>query len=160
MNSIKVNISKQLLSLFDEHQQLISSYPISTSKFGVGNQNGSFKTPLGHHIICEKIGNDMSDDEVFIGRKPQGKLSELTAQGVSLPEDIITARILRLDGMEAGINKGEGIDSFERYIYIHGTADEARISQPVSHGCVRMRNRDIVELYEKVGQNADVWIEA
>lgn len=159
MTSIKVNVSDQRLCLYDENHSLIAEYPVSTSMYGVGNQDGSFKTPLGHHQICEKIGEGMSEDEVFIGREPQGCLSELKAQNSQLPEDIITARILRLAGMQPGINQGEGIDSFQRYIYIHGTADEENISKPVSHGCIRMRNQDIIKLYEKVGLNTDVWIE-
>ncbi|MDH5392064.1 MAG: L,D-transpeptidase [Gammaproteobacteria bacterium] len=159
MCSIKVNISKQQLRLYDRHNQLIAEYPVSTSKYGIGNQQGSFKTPLGHHQICEKIGDDEAMDEVFIGRKPQGRLSVLKQQSIDLPEDIITARILRLRGQQPGLNQGEGIDSFERYIYIHGTADEINISKPVSHGCIRMRNEDIVKLYAKVEVNTDVWIE-
>jgi len=160
MTSIKVKISKQSLSLFDEQQTLVAEYPISTSAYGSGNKDGSFQTPLGHHQICEKIGDSMAEDEVFIGRQPQGKLSDLKAQDKELPDDIITARILRLVGMEEGINKGEGIDSYERYIYIHGTDDEAHISQPVSHGCVRMKNKDIIDLFKKVDLNTDVWIDA
>jgi L,D-transpeptidase catalytic domain len=159
MISIKVNISKQLLSLFDEHQELIAEYPVSTSKYGIGNKNGSFQTPLGHHQICDMIGDNMPADEVYIGREAKGQLSDLRAQGSELPEDIITARILRLAGVEQGVNRGEGIDSFDRYIYIHGTADEANISHPASHGCVRMLNNDIIELYKKVELNTDVWIE-
>lgn len=159
MTSIKVNITKQLLSVFDEEQALITEYAISTSKYGVGNLDGSFKTPLGHHKVCDMIGDDMPLDEVFIGREAKGRLSDLEAQGYDLPEDIITARILRLEGLEQGINKGNGIDSFERYIYIHGTADEDNISRPASHGCVRMRNSDIIELYKKVDLNTHVWIE-
>lgn len=159
MASIKVNISKQLLSLFNEHQELIAEYPVSTSKYGIGNKNGSFQTPLGHHQICEMIGDNMPVDEVYIGREAKGRLSDLREQASDLPEDIITARILRLAGLEPDINKGEGIDSLERYIYIHGTADEGNISHPASHGCVRMLNKDIIELYKKVELNTDVWIE-
>jgi len=159
MTAIKVNISKQLLQYFDQHNALVAEYPVSTSMFGAGNQSGSFKTPLGHHQICEKIGQKMPADEVFIGRQPQGRLSEIAGRGADLPEDTITARILRLTGLEEGVNKGDGIDSFERYIYIHGTADEDNIASPVSHGCVRMRNDDIIELFDKVDVNTDVWIE-
>lgn len=160
MTSIKVNISKQLLFLFDQQKKLLAEYPVSTSAFGSGNKDGSFQTPLGHHQICEKIGESMAEDEVFIGRQPQGRLVDLQTMGRPLPDDIITARILRLVGMEDDVNKGEGIDSYERYIYIHGTNDEEHISQPVSHGCVRMRNKDIIDLFKKVDLNADVWIEA
>lgn len=160
MTSIKVKISKQRLSLFDEQQTLLAEYPVSTSMYGAGNKEGSFQTPLGHHQVCEKIGESMAEDEVFIGRQPQGRLADLKAMGKELPDDIITARILRLSGMEEGINKGAGIDSYERYIYIHGTDDEVHISQPVSHGCVRMKNKDIIELFKKVDLNTDVWIDA
>lgn len=159
MTYITVKIASQMLYLMDG-DRVISEYPVSTSAYGIGNRDGSFQTPLGHHRICEKIGDAMPADEVFIGRQPQGRLADLQRDGSPLPEDIITARILRLEGQEPGLNKGEGIDSYQRYIYIHGTADEARISQPVSHGCVRMKNRDIIELFDKVGLNTDVRIEA
>jgi len=156
---ITVNVAAQTLSLMDD-DTLLGEYPVSTSAYGIGNRDGSFKTPLGHHRICEKIGDAMPADEVFIARRPQGQLAELKQSDEPLPEDIITARILRLQGQEPGINQGEGIDSYQRYIYIHGTADEQRISQPVSHGCVRMLNKDIIELFDKVDVNTDVWIEA
>ena len=159
MRFITVKISEQSLRL-TEDDVLLAEFPVSTSSYGIGNQNGSFQTPLGHHRICEKIGESMAEDEVLIGRQPQGRLTDLKNKAVDLPEDIITARILRLEGLEPGVNQGEGIDSYQRYIYIHGTADEARISQPVSHGCVRMRNKDIIDLFDKVDVNTDVWIEA
>lgn len=157
---IKVNISKQTLSLYDDQQQLVAQYPVSTSLYGAGNREGSFQTPLGHHQVCEKYGDGMAEDEVFIGRVAQGRLAELKQQAVSLPDDIITARILRLAGVEPGVNQGGEVDSYKRYIYIHGTADEATISMPVSHGCIRMRNQDIIELYDKVPLLHDVVIEA
>ena len=164
MYSIIVNVSKQLLTLYDEKPDgqriIVAEYPVSTSKFGTGNKEGSFKTPLGRHQITEKIGDGMAEDEVFIGRLAKGRISTLNKKGVALPEDIITARILRLSGMEAGVNHGEGVDSFDRYIYIHGTDDEVNISKPVSHGCVRMRNHDIMELYDQIEVNTDVLIEA
>ncbi|MDH5425169.1 MAG: L,D-transpeptidase [Gammaproteobacteria bacterium] len=159
MATIKVNVSDQLLRLYDANEQLITEYPVSTSMYGVGNREGSFKTPLGYHQVCEKIGAGMPQDEVFIGRQAQGCLADLQARNIPLPDDVITARIIRLAGKQAGINMGDGIDSFARYIYIHGTADEENISKPVSHGCIRMRNQDIIQLYEKVELNTDVWIE-
>ena len=159
MYSIKVNISKQLLTLHDDKNAIVAEYPVSTSKYGIGSEDGSYKTPLGHHQICEKIGEGKDLDEVFIGREPKGRLADLKSQEIDLPEDIITARILRLQGMEAGLNQGGGIDSFERYIYIHGTSDESNISKPVSHGCIRMRNIDVISLYDKVDLDTDVLIE-
>jgi len=159
MRFITVKISEQILRL-SEDEELLAEFPVSTSSYGIGNRDGSFQTPLGHHRICEKIGESMAEDEVYIGRQSQGRLPDLQDKGVDLPDDIIMARILRLQGQEPGVNQGEGIDSYQRYIYIHGTADEARISQPVSHGCVRMRNKDIIDLFDKVDVNTDVWIEA
>lgn len=159
LNVIKVSIKNQQLELYDSTAQLVKRFPVSTSRFGVGNQSGSFKTPTGHHQICEKIGDGLSLDEVFVGRQPQGRLSILQQQQAELPEDIITARILRLSGMQPGINSGPEIDSYERYIYIHGTPEEDAISTPASHGCIRMRNQDIVELYDMVDLNDDVLIE-
>ncbi len=154
-----VNISQQKLYALDAQNKLQCEYAISSSRFGTGNQNGSFKTPLGEHSIAQKIGAGCAADEVFIGRQPQGQLAELTKNGAALPEDIITARILRLQGLQDGLNKGEGIDSYERYIYIHGTADEAAIGHPASHGCIRMFNKDVIELYDLLDEGCRVSIE-
>lgn len=156
---IKVNIQKQQLELSDETGKLLRVYPVSTSMYGTGSVEGSYQTPLGHHQVCEKYGDGCAEDEVFIGREPKGRLIELQHRDNDLPDDIITARILRLKGMQAGLNAGGDVDSYQRYIYIHGTPEEEKISQPVSHGCIRMRNQDIVELFELVKLNEDVFIE-
>lgn len=145
-----VNIGKQRLYCMDEHGNIIADYPVSTSRFGEGNADGSFMTPPGLHSIVEKIGNECPLNEVFIGRQPQGVLDDLIAEGRQLPEDIITSRILRLAGCEPGINQGEGIDSYERFIYIHGTSEEDKIGQKASHGCIRMKNQDVIELFDRV----------
>ncbi len=147
---IVVNIGKQRLYCMDDNENIVAEYPVSTSRFGVGSENGSFRTPLGLHSIAEKIGNECPENEVFIGRQPQGILQQLIADGRELPEDIITSRILRLAGCEPGINQGEGIDSYQRYIYIHGTSEEDKIGQAASHGCIRMNNRDVIELFDNV----------
>lgn len=157
---IKISIQNQILSLYDDNGHLLKQYPVSTSKYGIGNRQGSYQTPLGRHRVCEKIGTDSPLDEVFIGREPKGLLSELQKQGAELPEDIITARILRLTGLEPELNQGGDVDSFHRYIYIHGTADEKNISTPASHGCIRMKNQDIAELYELIDVDSEVVIEA
>lgn len=154
-----VNITQQKLYALDAQNKLQCEYAISSSRFGVGNQNGSFKTPLGEHSIAQKIGAGCAADEVFIGRQPQGQLAALMDSMQALPEDIITARILRLQGQQDGINKGEGIDSYQRYIYIHGTADETTIGRPMSHGCIRMFNQDVIELYDLVDEGCRVTIE-
>ena len=154
-----INIGKQTLYCLDNQQNIVKEYPVSTSSFGCGNQNGSFKTPLGEHSIAQKIGAGCPANEVFVGRQPQGVLETIIAQGQTLPEDIITSRILRLQGLEPGLNQGPGIDSYERYIYIHGTAEEDKIGQPASHGCIRMRNADVIELFDNVSEDCRVLIQ-
>ncbi len=156
MNSITVNIAEQSLSLFDEHGELIKRWPVSTSKYGTGCARNSYKTPLGLHRIHDKIGAAMPIYEVLEGRLPKGNLHELQAQGVELPEDVITSRILWLEGMEPGRNQGGYVDTCERYIYIHGTSDEDNIGKPASVGCVRMRNEDVVELFRLVEVGTEV----
>lgn len=160
---IIVNIDQQNLTCMDHNDKEINSYPVSTSKFGMGNQNGSYKTPLGEHSIAQKIGNDCAINEVFVGRQSIGKLEQLQMTNQSIPDDIISSRILWLQGEVAGLNKGENnngemIDSYQRYIYIHGTAEENKIGQPASHGCVRMCNKDIVELFDLVDEGCKVLI--
>lgn len=158
MNSIAVNISEQTLSLLDEDKNSLRVYPVSTSKFGVGNQNGSEKTPLGLHRIKDKIGGAMPVNEVFINRMPQGNLQECIERGEDLPDDVITSRILWLEGMQPGVNQGGYVDTYQRYIYIHGTSEEDKIGTPASIGCIRMLNKDIVELYRQVESGCEVEI--
>jgi len=159
VNSIKINVSKQLLILFDESGALLRQYPVSTSKYGTGNVNGSEKTPLGLHRIKDKLGGAMPVNEVFIGRVPQGNLEECQSRGVDLPDDVIMSRILWLEGMEPGRNKGGYVDTYQRYIYIHGTNHEEDIGTPASIGCIRMRNQDVVDLYRLVEVGSEVLIE-
>ena len=132
------------------------SYAVSTSKFGLGNLNDSFKTPVGLHIIVEKIGNEMPIFTIFKGRKPVGnnmtlndlyKDKKIHDDHFKNHEDVITSRILRLRGLEPNVNLGGNVDSYNRYIYIHGTAHEDEIGKKASHGCIRMRNKDIIELF-------------
>ena len=156
MNSIEIKISDQRLSLLDEHHELISTYPISTSKYGSGNRNGSEKTPLGLHRIKDMIGGAMPINEVFINRMPHGSLQECIERGEDLPDDVITSRILWLEGMQPGLNQGGSVDTYQRYIYIHGTSEENKIGTPASIGCIRMLNKDIVELYRQVTSGCEV----
>jgi hypothetical protein len=150
--------SKQMLFLISKGAAIFS-YPVSTSKFGLGNVNDSFKTPPGLHYIADKIGEDMPKMTIFKGRKTLE--NNLTLADLDLPEntdmrdkhfathdDVITSRILWLKGHEDGVNKGDNIDSYSRYIYIHGTAHEDKIGTPDSHGCVRMNNNDVIELFD------------
>lgn len=158
MNSINVNIAEQQLTLLDEEGSVLRQYPVSTSKYGTGSQQGSEKTPLGLHRIKDKIGGAMPVNEVFFGRVPQGSLEECQQRGAELPEDVIMSRILWLEGMEPGRNQGGYVDSFQRYIYIHGTNHEDDIGTPASIGCIRMRNQDVVDLYRLVDIGSEVLI--
>ena len=117
---------------------------------GVGNKAGSNKTPIGIHRIKSKIGDNVPINSRFIGRKLTGEIIEVISDTSKGDLDIISTRIMWLSGEEYGINKGNGIDSYERYIYIHGTNEEGRIGIPSSHGCVRMKNKDVIDLYRKV----------
>jgi len=152
-----VSVAQQRLSLM-RGNQLIKEYPVSTSRYGTGSEDGSFRTPLGAHRIREKHGAGEPVNQVFTGRQPIGVLDDLLASGQALPDDIITSRILWLEGLEPGTNCGEGIDSYARYIYIHGTNEEQQIGTPASHGCIRMRNRDVIELFDQVetGTRVDI----
>jgi L,D-transpeptidase YbiS len=159
VNSININVTQQQLTLLDEDGNLISKYPVSTSRYGTGSENGSQKTPLGLHRIKDKLGGAMPVTEVFIGRVPHGNLQECIERGVDLPDDVIMSRILWLEGMEPGRNQGGYVDTYQRYIYIHGTNHEESIGTPASIGCIRMRNEDIVELYRLVEVGSEVLIE-
>ena len=147
------------MSLYDEDGALLHEYPVSTSKYGTGCQNGSEKTPLGLHRIADKLGGAMPVNEVFIGRIPQGSLEECVERGVDLPDDVIMSRIMWLEGMEPGRNKGGYVDTYQRYIYIHGTNHEDQIGTPTSIGCIRMRNQDVVDLFRLVDVGSEVLIE-
>jgi L,D-transpeptidase YbiS len=147
------------MGLYDDADQLLKQYTVSTSKFGTGSQNGSEQTPLGLHRIKDKLGGAMPVNEVFIGRVPHGNLDECKERGVELPDDVIMSRILWLEGMEPGRNQGGYVDTYQRYIYIHGTNHEDKIGVPSSIGCIRMRNEDIVDLFRLVEVGSEVLIE-
>ena len=147
------------MSLLDEDGTVLHEYPVSTSKYGTGCQNGSEKTPLGLHRIADKLGGAMPVNEVYIGRVPQGNLDECIERGVDLPDDVIMSRIMWLEGMEPGRNKGGYVDTYQRYIYIHGTNHEDQIGTPSSIGCIRMRNQDVVDLFRLVDVGSEVLIE-
>lgn len=156
-----INIAKQTLTLYQQQNQ-ISKYSISTAKNGIGSQQDSGCTPLGQHIIAEKIGAHEAINTVFVGRVPTGEIYS-EAFGALYPErDWILSRILWLSGLEEGVNKGsnaQGVcDTYQRYIYIHGTPDTEPMGLPLSHGCVRMRNEDIIELFEQVEEGMAVTI--
>ena len=146
---IRISVPEQRLHLIGDDGTVLASYPVSTSRFGLGSEEGSKKTPLGRFRIGEKIGHDFPIGTVFRGRVP-------LAPGDPLPptEDLIMSRILWLDGLEE-----HNANTRERYIYIHGTNHEDKIGQPASHGCIRMKNTDLIALFDQVPLGAEVVIE-
>ena len=153
-----VSISEQRLYAV-KNKSVNKSFPISTSKFGVGNQQGSYKTPLGMHKIKEKIGEKVPFGGILEERVYIGKIAKIYTDSTDVLEDVVLTRIMWLEGIENGFNKGEGIDSFRRYIYIHGTNEEGLIGNPASHGCIRMKNLDAIKLFNLVSEGTYVFIQ-
>ena len=133
-----------------KNNKIINNFSISSSKYGTGNKNGSNKTPLGLHKIKEKHGKDVPINGKMVGRIFYNQIAAIYKDATESKTDDITSRILWLEGIEKGKNKGEGIDSYNRYIYIHGTSEEGKLGAPASHGCIRMKNKDVIDLYNKV----------
>ena len=147
---IHISVADQTLRLVDEVGTLICAYPISTALAGVGEVFGSFQTPRGQHIIRAKIGAGLPENTVFVRRRPTGEVwtPELGQQHPG--RDWILTRILWLSGCLPGFNRLGCVDTMRRYIYIHGSPDLAEMGVPGSHGCLRMRNADIVDLFDRV----------
>ena len=146
---IYVYVDRQIMELWQD-QSLIKTYPISTAKLGVGETIGSYQTPRGKHYIRAKIGSGEPLGMAFRGRRPTGEICTDEAYHTNPNRDWMTTRILWLCGLELGKNRGGTVDTFRRYVYIHGTADWEPMSIPKSHGCIRMRNTDIIELFDLV----------
>ena len=157
--SLRIRISEQMLYVLDELEEVVQKYAVSTSRYGIGNKQNSFKTPVGKHSVKQKIGEHAAMNEVFVARRSIGVLDNLKQQQATLPQDIITSRIMWLQGLEPGVNKGDDIDSYQRYIYIHGTDEEDKIGTAASHGCIRMRNHDVIDLFYQVEEGCEVFIE-
>lgn len=150
MPSIVVRIPEQTLELFDDQGALLRRYTVSTASKGPGEQRGSNCTPRGHHVIRAKIGAGMRSGTVFVGRRPTGEIHTPALAAAHLGRDWILTRILWLSGCEPGVNRLGDVDTMRRYIYIHGCPDSAAMGVPRSIGCVRMRNADIIELFDLV----------
>ena len=131
-------------------EEIITTFIISSSKYGTGNKIGSNKTPLGLHKIKEKYGENTPANGKMIGRVFTGNIATIYTDHTKSKTDDITSRILWLEGMERGKNQGKDIDSYQRYIYIHGTSEEGWLGTPSSNGCIRMKNKDIIDLYKRV----------
>ena len=154
---IDISINEQRLSLYDG-DQAVRHFSVSTALNGPGQQHGSGCTPLGRHQVRARIGAGLDSGAVLVGRRPTGEVwsRELAAQQPQ--RDWILSRILWLSGCEPGVNRLGNVDSMRRFIYIHGTPDTEPMGAPRSHGCVRMRNADVIELFDRVPVGCPVLI--
>lgn len=138
-----------------EGNRVVFVYPCSTAERGVGNRENSYKTPLGWHFIDERIGEDAPLGAIFRSRVYQNKRWH---PGDATEKDLVLTRIMWLRGLEKGKNVGPGIDSHARYIYIHGTPAEDKIGTPASHGCIRLKNRDVIDVFNRTRSGTRVLI--
>jgi len=144
---IQISVRQQRLTLRSGRKTL-AVYPVSTSRFGLGSKEGSFKTPTGKFRVAEKIGDGMAPGTVFKSRRPVKPTKKMLRD-----DDLVMTRILWLDGLEP-----RNANTHYRYVYIHGTNHEDEIGTPASHGCVRMKNADVIELFERVEEGTPVEI--
>ncbi|MBE7442013.1 MAG: hypothetical protein KFKLKKLM_00784 [Flavobacteriales bacterium] len=154
---IYVSVKYQKLYLI-EKQKVIKKYLVSTSAYGIGNKFNSNKTPLGLHTIKRKIGDGVPVGGLFFSREYVGRKAKIFTTKEKSATDDVTSRIMWLHGEEPGVNRGRDIDSYKRYIYIHGTSEEGFIGEPASHGCIRMKNEEVIELFNLVEENLPVII--
>lgn len=157
-NFVSISIKKQQLYYYTPQGQM-ASYPVSTAKNGAGEQMGSECTPRGWHKVYALIGGGAMENSVFVGRKFTGEMYSPELLEKFPNRDWILTRIIQLEGLEEGRNRGGSVDSLQRYIYIHGTPDTTNLSEPGSHGCIRMRNSDIIALATTLSLNTYVCIE-
>jgi len=150
MPRIRINISTQQIDLIDDTGSIFKRYSISTSENGVGEQSGSYCTPRGSHIVRAKIGAGRPLNTVFVERRPTGEVYSPELARSFPKRDWILTRILWLSGCEPGYNRLGKVDTMRRAIYIHGSPDSAEMGKPGSRGCIRMRNEDLVELFDLV----------
>lgn len=146
--TVHIDVSRQILEL-RQGDAVLRAYPVSTAANGLGTEPGSFRTPTGHFRIAEKIGHGQPLGMVFRGRQPTGEIGH---EGI--PDDLVQTRILWLDGLDP-----ENASTFSRYIYIHGTNHESSLGSPSSHGCVRMSNAGVAELFDAVDEKTRVFIQ-
>ena len=155
--TIDINLTTQTLQVLQD-EKLLKSFTVSTSSNGPGEIEGSECTPRGKHIVIEKIGNDCDLNTVFVGRVPTGEKYNKSLRGNHPDRDWIITRILRLQGTEPGINLGGNVDTLKRHVYIHGAPDDVTMGTPGSHGCIRMRNQDVIELFNLSVEGTEVLI--
>ena len=158
MSRIRIDLAAQRLDLLDEEGEVVQSYPVSTAKNGPGETNGSYCTPRGRHIVRAKIGAGQPANTVFVERRPTGERYEAGFSERYPSRDWILTRILWLSGCEVGFNRLGDVDTMRRCVYIHGAPDEVAMGKPGSHGCIRMRNADVIDLFDRVAPGTPVEI--
>ncbi len=146
---IEIDLARQRLRLLDG-MEVVAEYPVSTATRGAGELHGSECTPRGRHQICACIGKGCAENTVFCGRHPTGEIYAPALANMQPGQDWILTRILWLEGLEAGKNRYGEVDTRRRFIYIHGAPDEVPMGIPGSHGCIRMRNGDVLALFAQV----------
>ena len=156
MSGVDINLSLQTAQLFDGERRPVRQYSVSTSRYGVGERNGSFCTPRGRHIIRAKIGAGQPVNSIFVKRRPTGEIYTPKLAQQFPDRDWILTRILWLSGCEIGVNRLNEVDTMRRYIYIHGTPDTVAMGAPGSIGCIRMHNNDLLDLFERVKAGDEV----
>ncbi len=157
MSYLDISVAAQRLDLIDNDQVQLS-FPVSTARNGLGQQMGSECTPAGWHRIRAKIGAGLPINSVFVGRRFTGEIYSAQLAGQYPQRDWILSRILWLSGLESGKNRYGSVDSGWRYIYIHGSPDHLIDGEPLSHGCIRMKNADIIQLFDRVAAGCKVFI--
>ena len=146
---VRVCLATQQLEL-REGMECLRVFPVSTARNGAGERIGSEQAPRGTHEVAALIGGDAPCGTVFVGRQPTGEICSAALRAEQPQRDWILTRIVWLAGLEEGRNLGGDVDTFSRHIYIHGTPDDEPMGEPRSHGCIRMRNADVVELFDQL----------
>ena len=153
-----VDATRQALMVWSRDGEC-ASYPASTAHKGLGNRENSNQTPTGWHQVADRIGHGCRIGSVFVARRYNGEVVPRADWRAGGNRDLILTRILRLRGLEPGINCGPGVDSYRRFIYLHGTNQEQRLGRPASHGCIRLGNNDMLELFHRIrGRPTWCWI--
>lgn len=146
---VEISLSQQRLRLL-QGKSVLKEYAVSTARNGAGEQTDSGCTPRGVHIVAEKIGAGCEPNTVFVGRRPTGETYRPALRKQQPQRDWILTRVLWLSGTEPGVNQGGDVDTYSRYIYIHGAPDDVGMGSPGSAGCIRMRNADVLDLFDRV----------
>jgi lipoprotein-anchoring transpeptidase ErfK/SrfK len=147
---LRISVAQQTLTLFGDAGEVLRSCPVSTAAKGVGERSGSHCTPRGKHLVRAKIGSGLPENAVLVARRPSGEIYSPELAALHPRRDWILTRILWLSGCEPGLNRLGDVDTMRRYIYIHGCPDGEPMGVPLSHGCIRMHNRDVVALFDQV----------